>query len=87
MDVRPRVLKDFAHSEIGARPGNQATFNSAWNDIGDAAAAEATRQTIEHLLRGPEGLPLEDRLEQLLSGAKPFAITGFEEARSRGSSA
>lgn len=25
-------------------------------------------------------MPLEDRLEQLLSGAKPFAITGFEEA-------
>ncbi|MGW1818507.1 hypothetical protein ACWCQM_33685 [Streptomyces sp. NPDC002125] len=76
----PRVLKDFANSEIGARPGNQATFNSAWNDMGDAAAAEATRQTIEHLLRGPEGVPLEDRLEQLLSGAKPFAMTGFKEA-------
>ncbi|WP_225859568.1 hypothetical protein [Streptomyces albicerus] len=26
----PRVLKDFANSDVGARPGNQATFNSAW---------------------------------------------------------
>lgn len=25
-------------------------------------------------------MPLEDRLEQLLSGAKPFAMTGFKEA-------
>lgn len=76
----PRVLKDFANSEVGARPGNQATFNSAWNDMGDAAAGEATRQTIEYLLRGPDELPLEDRLQHLLSGTKPFAMTGFKEA-------
>ncbi|WP_416985084.1 hypothetical protein [Streptomyces sp. T028] len=76
----PRVLKDFANSEVGARPGNQATFNSAWNDMGDAAAGEATRQTIEYLLYGPDDVPLEDRLQHLLSGTRPFAMTGFKEA-------
>lgn len=59
----PRVLKDFANSEVGARPGNQATFNSAWNDMGDAAAGEATRRTIEYLLHEPDDVPLEDRLQ------------------------
>ncbi|WP_432161653.1 hypothetical protein [Streptomyces tendae] len=76
----PRVLKDFANSEVGAHPGNQATFNSAWNAMGDAAAAESTRQTIEYLLYGPDDIPLADRLQHLLTGAKPFAMTGFKEA-------
>ncbi|MFJ9539747.1 hypothetical protein ACIRPX_21095 [Streptomyces sp. NPDC101225] len=76
----PRVLKDFANSDVGAHPGNQATFNSAWNELGDAAAGEATRRTIEHLLYGPADVPLEDRLQELLSGTRPFAMTGFKEA-------
>ncbi|WP_327712463.1 hypothetical protein OG912_32730 [Streptomyces sp. NBC_00464] len=76
----PQILKDFANSEIGARPGNQATFNSAWNDMGDAAAAESTRSTIEYLLHGPDEVLLEERLQQLLDGTKRFAMTGFKEA-------
>ncbi|MEU1182345.1 hypothetical protein ABZ464_32840 [Streptomyces sp. NPDC005820] len=76
----PRALKDFANSDIGAHPGNQATFNSAWNALGDTAAAESTRRTIDHLLHGPEDVPLEDRLQQLLTDAQPFAMTGFKEA-------
>jgi len=76
----PRALKDFANSDIGAHPGNQATFNSAWNAMGDAAAGESTRQTIEYLLYGPADVPLADRLQHLLTGAKPFAMTGFKEA-------
>ncbi|POX47686.1 hypothetical protein [Streptomyces sp. Ru72] len=76
----PRLLKDFANSDVGAHPGNQATFNSAWNAMGDTAAAEATRQTTEYLLYGPDDVPLEDRLQQLLADAKPFAMTGFKEA-------
>ncbi|MGW1782640.1 hypothetical protein ACWCQQ_26410 [Streptomyces sp. NPDC002143] len=76
----PRVLKDFANSEVGARPGNQATFNSAWNAMGDAAAGKETRKTIEYLLHGPADVPLEDRLQHLLAGTKPFAMTGFKEA-------
>ncbi|MGW7426031.1 hypothetical protein ACWGJB_39415 [Streptomyces sp. NPDC054813] len=76
----PRVLKDFANSDVGAHPGNQATFNSAWNLMGDAAAGETTRKTIEYLLYGPDDIPLEDRLQHLLAGVKPFAMTGFKEA-------
>ncbi|MFD5789492.1 hypothetical protein ACFWH1_23065 [Streptomyces sp. NPDC127037] len=76
----PQVLKDFANSEIGARPGNQATFNSAWNGMGEEAAAEATRSTIGYLLYGRDEVPLEERLQQLLDGTKPFAMTGFKEA-------
>lgn len=76
----PKVLKDFANSDVGARPGNQATFNSAWNEMGDTAAGEATCRTVEYLLYGPVDVPLEDRLHHLLTGAKSFAMTGFKEA-------
>ncbi|MEU5507906.1 hypothetical protein ACFTZ8_05615 [Streptomyces fungicidicus] len=76
----PRRLKDFANSEVGARPGNQATFNSAWNELGDAAAGESTRRTIEYLLYGPDDIPLGDRLQRLLAGTESFAMTGFKEA-------
>jgi len=76
----PRLLKDFANSDVGAHPGNQSMFNSAWNAMGEAAAAESTRETIEYLLYGSEEIPLEDRLENLLAGTKPFAMTGFKEA-------
>ncbi|MFC8521093.1 hypothetical protein [Streptomyces sp. NPDC057257] len=76
----PRLLKDFANSDVGAHPGNQATFNSAWNALGDTAAGESTRRTIEHLLYGPAEVPPEDRLQELLAGTRPFAMTGFKEA-------
>jgi hypothetical protein len=76
----PQLLKDFANSEVGARPGNQSVFNTAWNEMGTAAAAESTRRTIEYLLYGPESVPLEDRLNHLLTGQKAFAMTGFKEA-------
>ncbi|MEU9207768.1 hypothetical protein AB0D27_07380 [Streptomyces sp. NPDC048415] len=76
----PRLLKDFANSDVGAHPGNQATFNSAWNTMGDVSAGETTRRTIEYLLYGPADVLLEDRLQELLAGAKPFAMTGFKEA-------
>jgi hypothetical protein len=76
----PQLLKDFANSDVGAHPGNQSMFNSTWNTMGEAAAADSTRRTIEYLLYGPAAVPLEDRLEHLLTGAKPFAMTGFKEA-------
>lgn len=75
-----RLLKDFANSDVGAHPGNQATFNTAWNQLGDEAAGRMTRQTLEYLLYGPAEVPLEDRLQHLLEGSKPFAMTGFKEA-------
>ncbi|MFJ8489191.1 hypothetical protein ACIRBZ_12610 [Streptomyces sp. NPDC094038] len=46
----------------------------------DTAAGESTRQTVEYLLYGPDHERLEDRLQQLLAGTKPFAMTGFKEA-------
>ncbi|MFJ8112461.1 hypothetical protein [Streptomyces sp. NPDC096132] len=76
----PRLLKDFANSDVGAHPGNQSVFNAAWNSMGDAAAAESTRRTIEYLLHGPDDVPCEDRLQELLDGTKSFAMTGFKEA-------
>ncbi|MFR9798367.1 hypothetical protein ACL02U_21080 [Streptomyces sp. MS06] len=76
----PALLKDFANSVIGAHPGNQAVFNSEWNRMGEAAAAEATRRTVGYLLDDSTGLPLEDRLHHLLEGEKPFAMKGYKEA-------
>lgn len=58
----PQDLKDFANNNTGANTGNQSVFNTVWNAMGDAAAAESTRRTIEYLLYGPEDTPLEDRL-------------------------
>ncbi len=57
-----------------------SVFNAAWNAMGTDVAAAYTRNTIEYLLRGPEQIPLEDRLQHLLSGTKPFSMTGFKEA-------
>lgn len=62
----PQDLKDFANTEIGARPGNMAMFNTAWNNMGTEAAAQRTRDTIEFLLYGPDRLPMEDRLTILI---------------------
>ncbi|MFJ8153458.1 hypothetical protein [Streptomyces sp. NPDC094468] len=76
----PKALKDFANSDVGAHPGNQSMFNAAWNAMGDAEAAESTRRTIEYLLYGPDDVPPEDRLQQLLDGTRSFAMTGFKEA-------
>lgn len=64
----------------GEVPHNQSMFNAAWNSMGDADAAESTRRTIEYLLYGPDDVPPEDRLQQLLDGTRSFAMTGFKEA-------
>ena len=76
----PKLLKDFANSEVGAHPGNQSMFNEKWNEMGTERAAESTRRTIEYLLYGPDGTAMEDRLNHLLQGAKSFAMPGFKEA-------
>ncbi len=76
----PQDLKDFANNDIGARPGNMSVFNSAWNEMGEAAAAEQTRSTIEYLLRGPESIPLEDRLTHLIEGRNGMGMKGFKES-------
>ena len=78
--VDPQVLKDFANSNVGANPGNMSVFNDAWNEVGSEPAASEVRQMIEYLLRGPQSVPLEERLTHLIEGTKPFGIRGFKEA-------
>ena len=73
----PRQLKDFANSEVGARPGNMSVFNTAWNDLGDQEAADRTRRVIDYLLYGPADI--EGRLTDLIEGRK-FEMRGFKEA-------
>jgi hypothetical protein len=76
----PQELKDFANNEIGARPGNMSVFNNAWNELGPERAAERTREVIEYLLRGPESVPLEDRLTTLINVMSHREMVGFKEA-------
>lgn len=76
----PQDLKDFANNAIGANPGNMSVFNSAWNQMGESAAADQTRAAIEYLLRGPEQLPVEDRLTHLIEGHHGRGMKGFKEA-------
>ena len=63
-----------------SNPGNMSVFNDAWNEVGSEPAASEVRQMIEYLLRGPQSVPLEERLTQLIEGTKPFGIRGFKEA-------
>ncbi|WP_318657816.1 hypothetical protein [Cellulosimicrobium composti] len=76
----PQDLKDFANLSVGANPGNMSVFNTEWNRIGDDAAAAQVRTAVEHLLRGPESTPLEDRLTQLIDDTTSLGMKGFKEA-------
>lgn len=76
----PQDLKDFANNTVGAHPGNMSVFNNAWNDLGKEAAADRVRHTIDYLLRGPESVPVEDRLTHLIEGNKGMGMTGFRES-------
>ncbi|WP_216699421.1 DUF7662 domain-containing protein [Actinotalea ferrariae] len=76
----PQDLKDFANTETGARPGNMSIFNSAWNELGEAEAAQRTRGAITYLLYGPDHIPLEDRLTHLIDGPHALEMRGFKEA-------
>lgn len=76
----PSDLKDFANSGVGAHPGPMAAFNTAWNTMGEQAAAGQTRKTIDYLLYGPPEVPLEDRLTNLIHRHKGLGMTGFKEA-------
>ena len=57
-----------------------SVFNSAWNQMGESAAADQTRAAIEYLLRGPEQLPVEERLTHLIEGHHGRGMKGFKEA-------
>lgn len=75
----PQDLKDFANSSIGGDTGNASIFNRAWNKLGPEDAAERTRESIDYLLRGPEDIPLEDRLTHLIEEDAQTAMPGFKE--------
>jgi len=77
---KPQDLKDFANSDVGANPGNMSVFNTAWNQMGEAAAAEQVRSAIDYLLYGPDSIPLEDRLTHLIVGHQGMGMTGFRES-------
>lgn len=76
----PQDLKDFANDPTGANPGNMSVFNTAWNEMGAYEAANRTRDAIEYLLRGPEQVPMEDRLTHLIDPSNPRGMTGFRES-------
>ena len=63
----PDDLYEFANA---ADAGNMSGFNRAWKTQGPDKGAQKVRESIEHLLRGPDSLRLEDRLTQLLDGKK-----------------
>ncbi|MCW2742253.1 MAG: uncharacterized protein JWR45_2675 [Blastococcus sp.] len=66
----PEDLLHFATSDTLASAGNMSGLNRAWKTQGADAAAQKIRESIEHLLYGPESLRIEDRLTQLLDGKK-----------------
>ncbi len=66
----PEELLHFATSDTLASAGNMSGLNRAWKTQGPDRAAQGIRESIEHLLYGPESLRLEDRLNQLLDGKK-----------------
>lgn len=77
----PEQLLHFANSTTVADPGNVSGFNRAWKTAGPDKAAAQVRQTIEHLLYGPESLRLEDRMTQLIDGSKKgLGFPSFKEA-------
>jgi hypothetical protein len=76
----PQDLKDFANITTGAHPGNMSVFNTAWNELGAADAAEKVRESIEYLLRGPDAVAEEDRLTHLIRGERGLGMKGFRES-------
>jgi len=73
-------LKSFANTSTGANPGNMSVFNRAWNELGDESAADRFRSVVEYLRRGPDEVPLEDRLSRLIDPEDNVGMTGFRES-------
>ena len=65
---------------MGANPGNVSMFSRAWKRLGEDVAADRTRASISYLLRGPETVPLEDRLSHLIEDHAGTGMPGFKEA-------
>ncbi len=76
----PEQLYHFANSDTVASAGNVSAFNRAWKAQDPHKAAQLVRESIDHLLYGPESLRLEDRLTQLIEGGKGIGFPPFKEA-------
>jgi len=76
----PKDLKDFVSSPIGPSIGNTSMFSRAWKRLGEDVAADRTRASISYLLRGPDAVPLEDRLTQLIEDHAGTGMPGVKEA-------
>ena len=76
----PQDLKDFVSNPMGVSPGNVSMFSRAWKRLGEDVAADRTRAAISYLLRGPDTVPLEDRLTHLIEDHAGTGMPGFKEA-------
>ncbi len=77
---KPQDLKNFVSNPMGANPGNVSMFSRAWKRLGEDVAADRTRASISYLLRGPDTVPLEDRLSHLIEDHAGTGMPGFKEA-------
>jgi hypothetical protein len=75
----PEELLHFANSDTIANPGNMSGLNRAWKNQGPDKAAAQVRESIGHLLHGPESLRIEDRLTQLIDGKKGLGFPSFNK--------
>jgi hypothetical protein len=75
----PEDLLHFANSTTIGSPGNMSGLNRAWKTQGPHKAAQKIRESIGHLLYGPESVRLEDRLTQLIDGKKPVGFPSFNK--------
>lgn len=76
----PIDLKAFANSSVGANPGDMSVFNTEWNQVGAAEGAGRVREATRYLLYGPEEVPMEDRLTNLLEPGTTLGMKGWKEA-------
>ena len=76
----PQDLKSFVSNQTGVSVGNTSVFSRAWKRLGEDVAADRTRASISYLLRGPDAVPLEDRLTQLIEDHAATGMPGFKEA-------
>jgi len=79
-DADPADLHLFANSSTVANPGQMTAFNNEWNRIGAEEGARRVRESIQYLLYGPDGIPLEDRLSHLIDPGASLGMKGWKEA-------
>ncbi|MFP5371565.1 MAG: hypothetical protein ACLGI3_12575 [Actinomycetes bacterium] len=77
--AQPEDLLTFATSPTVASAGNMSGLNRAFKTSGPEEAAAKVRESIDFLLYGPESLPREDRLTQLLDGTKGVGLPSFNK--------